>query len=85
MGLFERRIKPGSDLSNIPTERLLREYAKHAGAAGYISYLNQQVEFRTSDKPVVASAEAFTNSIDGMVIRAEIGQELRRRGIEPPD
>jgi len=85
MGLFERRLRPGSNLSGIPTDRLLRERTKTAEAVAYVSYINEKSEFHSTENPQVVDADMFFDSMQGLVLHSEIGQELQRRGITPPD
>jgi hypothetical protein len=84
MGLFDRRLKPGDNLSGLATDRLLREYSKNAEAAAYLGYASQVGEFGTKENPAIIDAEAFANSLPATVLKQEIEDELKRRGIVPP-
>jgi hypothetical protein len=81
MGLFDRflPLKHDSNLTNVPTERLLREHARVAAAGARLSYQAQQAEF----SKVIDAAE-FSGSVFDLVLKANIEGELKRRGIEPP-
>ncbi|WP_405061296.1 hypothetical protein OG474_06535 [Kribbella sp. NBC_01505] len=83
MGLFTRKIKQGSNLTGMPTDRLLREYAETAGGTAFVAEQNAKAEFATPENPVVMNAEHFAWAINAMVIHQEIGAELERRGLKP--
>lgn len=82
MGLFQRRLKPETDLTNVPTDRLLREYQKLAGSGAYLHYVNQQTEFASKDDPVVVDADSMLADVNGVIVRGKVAEELKRRGLD---
>jgi hypothetical protein len=84
MGLFDRKLKPGANLTGVPADRLLREYAATAGAVAYISETNAAAEFATRENPATLDVSRFATSMNDMILHAEIGAELKRRGLVPP-
>lgn len=81
MGLFDRLLplKHDSDLTKVPTERLLREHARVADSGARLNFQAQQAEFSK-----VIDAEEFSGSIFGLVLKQNIEAELDRRGISRP-
>ena len=84
MGLFQRRIRSDSDLTKIPTDRLLREYPKHADAPALLNAMSQGAEFSTKENPLSIDAAAVVRATHSAVLFMNIGEELRRRGVSPP-
>ena len=85
MGLFDRKLKSGANLGGVPSDRLLREYQRTATASAYIVQANAAAEFATPDNPAVVDGASFLNSMNDMILHAEIGSELKRRGLIPAD
>lgn len=83
MGLFNRKIRQGSNLTGIPTDRLLREYAETAGGTAVIAEQNARAEFATPENPAIMNVEQFSWALNAMIVHAEIGSELERRGLKP--
>ena len=81
MGLFERKIRPDTNLTGIPTDRLLREYAATAKDKAAVVQANAAAEFATRDNPAQIDPTALT----GMMVHGLIRIELKRRGLEPSE
>jgi hypothetical protein len=77
-------IKLDTNLTDIPTDRLLQEYAKYADATARMNYINQRSEFATKDNPQTVNINELSFAMNGIILRAKIKTELNRRGIEPP-
>lgn len=84
VGLFQRRIRVDSNLSSIPTDRLLREYLKHADAPALLNAMSQGAEFSSKENPLIVDPEAVMRLTDGAVLLVNIAAELKRRGVSPP-
>ena len=85
MGLLELvrlkpRVRPNSDLSTVATDRLLREYARYAGAGAALREISERAE-SSSGRVDIRELEI---AVDGIVMRAKIFTELEERGVIPP-
>jgi len=84
VGLFQRRLRADSDLSNVPTDRLVREYSKHADDPALLNAMSQGAEFSSKENPLIVDPEAVMRFTDGAVLLVNITDELERRGVSLP-
>jgi hypothetical protein len=78
MGLFERKITAESNLSSIPTDRLLREHA--AASQAWSAFVEAQAR---SEFTHTIDGDTMVRGIQGAALRAHIAEELERRGLTP--
>jgi hypothetical protein len=82
VGLFQRKLKLGKDLSKIPTDRLLVEYYRTRDSLTVLNSMGQQA---TKENPLEITVEALASVVKDAGMLDRILEEFKRRGIRPPD
>ena len=79
MGLFQRKITDSTDLSRLPTDRLLREHAAAKRAWAAFMEASARAEFTRTIDPSL-----MLKGVEGAGLKGRIEEELKRRGLVPP-
>jgi hypothetical protein len=82
MGLFDRAITPYTDLTGIPTDRLLREYAATAKDEAAVVQAAAGPDLAATSDNI---DQLDSNALIGTMVRGLIADELKRRGLEPSE